>query len=92
MNEIATRDNLPWPNCDSDGKADNKRQAFINTNMRHFIIQMGDMGPSPGRASIKAMENTFFLCGDCWSFENKFSHLLLKVTKLKVFQLATVVF
>ena len=50
------------------------------------------MGPSPGRASIKAMENSFFLCGDCWSFENKFSHLLLKVTKLKVFQLATVVF
>ena len=50
------------------------------------------MGPSPGRASKKAMENTFFLCGDCWSFENKFSHLLLKVTKLKVFQLATVVF
>ena len=50
------------------------------------------MGPSPGRASIKAMENAFFLCGDCWSFENKFSHLPLKVTKLKVFQLATVVF
>ena len=62
MNEIATRDNLPRPNCDSDGKADNKRQAFINTNTRHFIIQMGDMGPSPGRASIKAMENIPFSC------------------------------
>jgi len=49
------------------------------------------MGPSPCRASIKAIENPFFLCGDCWSFENKFSHLLLKVTKLKVIQLATVV-
>ena len=41
------------PNCDSDGKADNKRQAFINTNTRRFKIQMGDMGPpSPGRASL----------------------------------------
>ena len=42
-----TRDNLPWPNCDSDGKADNKRQALINTDMRRFKIQMGDMGPPP---------------------------------------------
>ena len=24
QNEIATRDNLPWPNCVRDGKADNK--------------------------------------------------------------------
>ena len=45
-NEIATRDNLPWPNCDSDGKADNKGQAFINTDRRRFKIQ-GDMGPPP---------------------------------------------
>ena len=74
-----------------DGKADNKRQAFINTNKRHFKIQMGDMEPSPGSASIKAMENPFFLCVDCWSFENKFSHLLLKVTKLKVIQLAAAI-
>ena len=44
-NEIATRDNLPWPNYDCDGKADNKRQALINTNMRCFKIQTGDMGP-----------------------------------------------
>jgi len=36
LNEIATRDNLPRPNCDSDGKADNKRQAFINTDTRRF--------------------------------------------------------
>ena len=50
-NEITTRDNLPRPNCDSDGKADNKQQAFINTDTRRFKIQMGDMGPSPGRAS-----------------------------------------
>ena len=35
------------PNCDSDGKADNKRQAFINTDTRRFKIQMGDMGPPP---------------------------------------------
>ena len=52
---MATRDNLPRPNCDSDGKADNKRQAFINTDTRRFKIQTGDMGPPPqpptGRAS-----------------------------------------
>ena len=47
-NEIATKDNPPQPNCDSDGKADNKRQAFINTDTRRFKIQMGDMGtPAP---------------------------------------------
>ena len=27
--EIATRDNLPRPNCDSDGKAENKRQRTV---------------------------------------------------------------
>ena len=36
-NEFATRDNLPWPNCDSDGKADNKQQAFINTDTPDFL-------------------------------------------------------
>ena len=41
------RDNLPLPNCDSDGKADNKQQAFINTDTRRFKIQTGDMGPPP---------------------------------------------
>ena len=47
-----TRDNLPRPNCDRDGKADNKRQAFINTDTRRFKIQMADMDPPPpGRAS-----------------------------------------
>ena len=46
-NEIATTDNLLWPNCDSDGKADNKQQAFINTTTRRFKIQTGDMGPTP---------------------------------------------
>ena len=45
--EIVTRDNLPRPNCNSDGKANNKRQAFINTDTRHFKIQMGVMGPPP---------------------------------------------
>ena len=35
----------------SDGKANNKQQAFINTNTRGFKIQTGDMGPPPGRAS-----------------------------------------
>ena len=49
QNEIATRDKLPRPNCDSDGKADNKRQALINTNMRCFKIQTGDMGPPLAR-------------------------------------------
>ena len=44
-NEIATTDNLLWPNCDSDGKANNKQQALINTDMRRFKIQTGDMGP-----------------------------------------------
>ena len=38
---------LPRPNCNSDGKADNKQQAFINTDTRRFKIQMGDMGPPP---------------------------------------------
>ena len=47
LNEIMTRDNLPRPNCDSDGKVDNKRQALINTHRRRFKIQMGDMGPPP---------------------------------------------
>ena len=42
---MVTRDNLPRPNCDSDGKADNKQQAFINTYTRRFKIQTGDMGP-----------------------------------------------
>ena len=46
-NEIVTRDNLPRPNCNSDGKADNKQQAFINTDTRHFRIQTGDVGPPP---------------------------------------------
>ena len=39
------RDNLPRPNCNSDGKADNKRQALINTDTIHFKIHTGDMGP-----------------------------------------------
>ena len=42
-----TRDNLPRPNCDSDGKADNKRQAFMNTDTRRFKIQIGNMDPPP---------------------------------------------
>ena len=42
---MATRDNLPGPNYDSDGKAHNKQQAFINTDTRRFKIQTGDMGP-----------------------------------------------
>ena len=42
-----TRDNLPQPNWDSDGKADNKQQAFINTDTIRFTIQTGDMGPPP---------------------------------------------
>ena len=46
-NEIATRDNLPRANCDSDDKADNKRQAFLNTDTRRFKILTGDMGPPP---------------------------------------------
>ena len=41
------RDNLPLPNCDSDIKADNKFQAFINTDTRRFKIQTGDMGLPP---------------------------------------------
>ena len=44
-NEIATRDNLPRANCDSDDKADNKRQAFLNTDTRRFKTLTGDMGP-----------------------------------------------
>ena len=41
-----TRDNLLRPNCDGDGKAGNKRQAFyfINTHTRRLS---GDMGPLP---------------------------------------------
>ena len=48
------QENLPRPNCDSDGKANNKQQAFINTDTRSFKIQMGNMGPPPGRASSVA--------------------------------------
>ena len=40
-----TRDNLPRPNCHSEGKANNKWQAFINTDTRCFKIQKGNMGP-----------------------------------------------
>ena len=29
LNEIATRDHLPLPNCDSDGKAKNKQQRTV---------------------------------------------------------------
>ena len=38
----------------TDGKADNKRQALINTDTRRFKIQTGDMDPPPplGRASF----------------------------------------
>ena len=40
------QENLPRPNCDSDGKANNKRQAFISTDTRSFKIQTGDLaGP-----------------------------------------------
>ena len=41
---------LPQPNCDSDGKADNKQQAFINTDTRRFKIQTATWDPPPGRA------------------------------------------
>ena len=61
---MATRDNLPQPNCDSDGKADNKRQAFINTDTRRFKIQMGniiDPPPSPSRASLAYEQKTMDL-------------------------------
>ena len=37
----------PQPNCNSDGKADNKRQALINTDTRRFKIQMGNIAPPP---------------------------------------------
>ena len=47
LNEIATTDNLPRPNCNSDGKVGNKQQAFINTHTRRFQIQMGNMRPPP---------------------------------------------
>ena len=46
------RDNLPRPNCDGDGKADNKRQAFINSDTRCFKIQTGDMDPPPPRQGL----------------------------------------
>ena len=36
LNEIATRDNLPQPNCDSDGKAYNKQQAFYKHRHETF--------------------------------------------------------
>ena len=54
--EIATRDNLPPPNCDSHGKADNKRQAFINADTRCFKIQTGDLGPPPPLAGPRNNE------------------------------------
>ena len=41
------RDSFLRPNCNSDGKADNKRQAFVNTDTRRFKIQTGDMDPPP---------------------------------------------
>ena len=41
QNEIATRDNLPRPNCDSDSKADNKRQAFIYTDTGGGLLYGG---------------------------------------------------
>ena len=47
LSPIATRGNLSRPNCESDGKADNKRQAFINTDMRRFKIQTGDKASPP---------------------------------------------
>ena len=41
------RVNLLRPNCNSDGTADDKQQAFINTDTRRFKIQTGDMDPPP---------------------------------------------
>ena len=58
-NEIVTRDNLPRPNCDSDGKADNKRQAFIITDTRRFKIQTGDMPPPPLLAGPPIINSIF---------------------------------
>ena len=55
-NEIEIRDNLPWPNCDSDGKADDNQQAFINADTRRFKIQTGDMGPPPPLAGPRNNE------------------------------------
>ena len=41
-------------------EADNKRQAFINTDRRRFKIQTGGMGPPPpGRASYMVRKVTF---------------------------------
>ena len=53
--EIVTRDNLPRPNCNSDGKANNKRQAFINTDtMTRDILKFRWVSwdlPPAGKAS-----------------------------------------
>ena len=36
-------------------KADNKRQAFINTDKRRFKIQTGDMEPTPTPPQIQEL-------------------------------------
>ena len=64
------RDNLPRPNCDGDGKADNKRQAFINSDTRRFKIQMGDMDPPPPLAGPLRTS----MCCACIQDRNNFAH------------------
>ena len=46
-NEIVTRDNLPWPNCDSDGKADNKSDKHLQTLTRDVSKFRGWHGTPP---------------------------------------------
>ena len=58
-NEIVTRDNLPWPNCDSDGKADNKSDKHLSTLTRDVskFRQVTWDPPSPGRASFRGLND-----------------------------------
>ena len=80
-NEIATSasDNLPRPNCDSDGKADYKQQAFINTDTRRFKTQTGDMGPPPPPSLAGPLQGD---CGISSKSSNRPESLTEAITKV----------
>ena len=44
----------------TDGKADNKWQAFINIDMRFFKMQNGNMGPPPPPSRASNQDSTAF--------------------------------
>ena len=71
---MATRDNLPRPNCNNDGKADNKWQGFINIDKRVLKFRQATRDP-PWQGLIK-IPCTY------WKVKRKLKDGLLHVRRL----------